>query len=385
MTTKDQLIKLKHVKNEDIFEALNEHVFGLTSKRVGAAARAINNILNQTDLLKAVMTNIVNVSATSSTTDWDKHMSDYFESISIDVPKTGKNWNIGFHFSLDNSSTRANIELLKKEMALKNVQLVNIDFKPSVAGKDNKDPNAESKAVPRSAEEKEEAIITNNNKIQEYIDSIRESDIAEYIMANIPVNLRYKYGTPINAIDYIEYIYCMGHKAVSNTLLDVNKSRDIMFYIHDESEIKKIKNAKHKASTSALQRYLNIIGDRQAIDAVEDALYLCMPEKHTIFLLLDSTEKERMLKDYVESNPEEFLDKTRPEDAKKAKLKAMINRLIQYGILKRVPGTDVYVDGFDNTQVKANSYEELITFFSNDRNKVSIQEYELRLKTILNK
>jgi hypothetical protein len=315
--TRKETIKLMWLLHSDSFADANKKNFvGIpTPKKLGTSVSAVNTIVSSGEELRMLMPNILGLDPTSVTSNWDARVRQFWDSLSVDIYSNGKDLEIGFIFDiLDN----------RRKEYINNLKLINKD-------------------------------ITTDLKLANYVIGKTEGK------PNVPDNEKWKYGHPIEPMDWLLYRFCegiegRGYKAVANRNSDISTitALDVRFYFYDELKAKEFKTAQHKTMKEALQKYLEIIAKEDTLDD----LLIVFGNNITN---LDSLDKDQMLKAIVDSRPEDFL---KLAEDKNLTIKAKIEKYIAVGILHRINSTSIIVDGTDPSNLIGNTMEEAISYFS---------------------
>ena len=309
MVSKSQTIQLVSKLNPDVFKFINKDVFGTTEQPLGSIHGAVNRIMSPEyeSLLKSIMPTIISLSPNDQT--WYKRVKNYWDSFGIKVPIGGKNLEIGFNFSIEDTMRKIAIsELITKTST------------------------------------KEGATI------------ISDEALAIYVIKNIPEFEKYKYAMPINPEQYLIWLFCLGHRKVAKETGAIDKSLNIDFILIDPTVVEDNKRKEHTLSNDALRKYLEIIVDRSK---VRDILYV----RNINAAELEDIDADARLKQFVISSPKEFLaiatDNT-------TTTKARIERYCIRGVLKKLPNSSIIVDGNDNGVLIGNTIAEAVVYFNSE-------------------
>lgn len=323
MVSQTRTINLLTKVNPEVFKLINKDVFGNLEEPLGSVQGAVNRILvNHEQMLKALMPVILSTIPDDPT--WYKKVANYWHSFSIKVPVGGRNLEIGFNFDINDLSRKKNIE-----------ELI------SIAGKNK-------------------VTITDDESLM------------AYILKNVTEFEKYKYATPINVVDYLIWIFCLGHREVAKDPVSnaLDKSTKIRFVLIDPKEVEDNRRAQHTLSIEATKKYLEIISDR---NKVKDILYIRGENASK----LDDLDADARLKAFADHNPKEFL--TIAND-KNSNIRARIERYCIAGILKRLTNTSIIVDANDTSVVVGNTLDEAIAFFSSEAvdKAAKVREFKTR-------
>jgi len=308
-------------------QADNKKVIGESTRRLGGSQSAINKMLACGDESKLLMPSLLGLSPNSP--NWDTRIKQYWNDLSVEVIQVGKELEIGFNYNLNDIS---------REKYLK-------EFKELVKSKFKTD-------------------ITTDEELYKFIGKV-----------NVEETEKYKYATPISIEDYLLWRYCLVHREVANNIEDVDKSGAIRFYMYSEAEKTQAKIKMYELTNLAMKKYLEVIASAELIDAL---LYVYQDK----LTGLDAVTKATMVQNHMNTDPKKFLALSSDTALT---TKALIEKYISYGILKRLASTSIVVDASDPEFVLGNTLDEVIAFFnSTDANsKTHLNEFEIKYKALI--
>jgi hypothetical protein len=234
-----------------------------------------------------------------------------------------------------------------------------------------------SLASKKTVEDIEEGIIKKFNAAKKSNPIERDAaiDLRDKEIIMLESN-KYKHGFPLNVNDYVLWRYCLVYSDVANDIALVNKSGGIRFYIYDAKREKQKEKVNFEVRNKATTLYVKLL---DTPDKVANMLWVEHSGNFDVFKL-DEMDRFNMLETMVRANPADFIKLYSDVHLDS---KATIERLIHYGILKRLPNSSVIVD--ENTDVIGNNMEEAIIFFKNEeRNKAAITTFKARLRSYTN-
>ena len=294
---------------------------GIIGPTVSAAKAMVANTYEQRSLMRTIL----GLDPTSPSSNWDKEVQKYWNSIFVEIPAGGKKLEIGFEYDFKSPD---------KDI-LNNVQQLI---------KSNKD-------------------ITNSDKLAQYVeDKVDEED-------------KYKYATPINIEDYILYRYCLEYSHVANSIEEVNNSPRIRFYLYSDQERTNLIKKQHSVNKKAITYYLEIIEDK---DKVENMIY-ALNKAHLLLDAKTKEDKEIIIEDAYKQAPIKFIE---AYENKSLQTIAMIEKLIASGILRRLPNTGAIVNSMDATDIIGNTIADAVSYMTNDSNKAKVSELIGMYKTL---
>lgn len=182
---------------------------------------------------------------------------------------------------------------------------------------------------------------------------------------------QYKNGVPINIPDYVLHRYCLVYRKVANSIEDVDKSPQIVFYLHDINKDLKQKVDVTKQKQKAYAEYLKIVDDEDTVNLV-----LLVLEVNKLGIKMEKDDKMIALQSIIEDRPFDFLKVVLDEDLK---IKAFIKRCLSKKLLTNIPNTSIYSKGDD---VIANSLEQLIALFKSPEGEPIVTHLKANLKNL---
>lgn len=304
------------------FSKKNYKVLPVGVQKIGSSINAVNAITLHSDMLGELMPSILGISKDQR--EFTKAVNMYWNSISVNIPDTGKQFEIGFIYDLKDTGKFANIKQLK-----------GADGKPK--------------------------------------EFITDQQLADYVENYVPEDDKWMYGKPINTSDYLLWRYCLNYKAVANSPDTSHKSGDIRFYIHNENEIKKMEKDKFDIRKKAGQIYFDVIADPANVK-----LYLYALGKGSIIGTMDELDQAKLLESVYTNTPNDLIEASKD---KQLKQKAYIEECITVGVLRRLTNSTVIVNASDNTPI-GNNIDEAIAFLKVDTNAKLANEIEGRLRAL---
>lgn len=312
--------------NPTVFSIMNAEPLGNPPLRLGANHTAVKRmVVEKEHMLKMLMPSILGISPLDM--NWYKRVNEYWNSFSLEIPVGGKTFEVGFIYDLSDIDRK--------------------DYIREIVDKTKKDGNITIKS---------------------------DADLKLYVDANVPDFEKYRYIRPINPLDYLNWIFCLGHHKVANKLTDLTKSENIEFTLIDNRDIVEIKRANHAISQEALKEYLGVLTDR---DKVKNILYVLGKDPSA----LTDVDRDMELKHYCDTNPSKFVEIV---NDKSLLTKAKIERLVVSGILKRIPTTGIIIDSSDPSVIIGNTLEEAVVYFSSESAErvAKVKEFIAKYKSL---
>ena len=206
-------------------------------------------------------------------------------------------------------------------------------------------------------------------------DELRKALKLKIDRLNALESTKYQYGKPVNLEEYLMYRHCLLYKEVAKDTAFINSDSSIRFYIKDEAreaEIRKKLTAERKA---AMANFVELAGTKEKFDAVYLAVCQRRNDNMTEALGRDNSERQRVVMDYVNSNPDKF---NKLYNDKHIILKAFIEQLILRGELVRTDYNQ-QITKPDGTLIGVNM-PDAIAWFENPNNKGERTIFENKLK-----
>lgn len=310
------------------FAKANIKALGETTRKIGSSISGVSKMLSNALEQEAIMRTVIGADPKSPSSNWDKLLRNYWNSLTVDIPNSGKSLETGWIFDYTASDKKDTIK----------------------------------------------DLIVSFTSIKD------DTSLAKHVMAKVSEEDKYKYGQPINPEDYMLWRYCLVYKDVANSHEDVNKSGHIRFYLFSQEEIESTRKTKFGTKKKAMETFIKLIADS---DKVDNIIYIGISSGKMAapdgkgFTNLDEIEKHMMLESYSNHNPNEFISLA--EDAN-LETKAIVERYVFSGLFKRLPNSSVIVDAVEPSIVIGNNINEAVTFMHNPTNSKIISEYSARYK-----
>jgi hypothetical protein len=319
---RNRKVSIQWKLNPDAFAIANKTVLVDTIRRFGSTTTAVNTILTKEELLKFTMPVIIGLNP--SDLGWQKAIANYWNSLAVDIPENGKDLEIGFSFDIDDEKRSKYI-------------------------------------VP----------FMTSNKLK------TDEDLATYVMGKVPEEDKYKYGAPIKPEDYLLWVYSKHYRDVANEVDDINNSKFIRFYIHDDEIVKLQKEALIDLTIQAQDKFMEVLKSNEAKDKISNILCVLEPTIISSLDKLTDNERRNKLFELFQKDAKLFINIV---DDSNLHTKALVEKLLSKGILRKITNTDIVVDVEDPSIVLGNTISETVTWFSIEANKAKISEYKNRLK-----
>lgn len=364
MLHKSRKVKLIWRRNLSSYAETNKKVLVDDIRKIGSSITAVNKMVSSGEEMRTYLKSMIGVSPTSS--DWDKAVNHYWNSLSVPIPAYEKELEIGFVYDITDPEIAKTVKAINDGLPEKDRLKTDADLANFIQARldrvieDYKQKVLDAAKLPDENSRSKALNMLYNTKWEQTI-SI-ESD-------------HYKVGRPINLEHYLLWRYCLAYRDVANEMSAVEKSPAIRFYLHSEAEAKAEKERKNAIEKNRMAAFLKISSDAAKVDNI---LYAAgMGEEVKAF---DEVDKVLKLQQFSETNSAKFVALS--EDPNLSK-KAKIEKYIVHGILRRLPNTEIVVDASDPSVIVGNNVSECISFFADSTNKAVVSEYEAKFKGLL--
>ena len=365
MLYQSKKVKLIWKRNLSSYAETNKKVLVDDVRKVGSSVTAVNKVLSSGEEQKIYMKALIGVSPNSQ--DWDKTVTNYWNSLSVPITAYEKELEIGFVYDITspeisvtvgkiNEGIKDATDKLKTDQDLYNYIKNRLDK----VEEDYKQKVLDATKLADEANRSKVLTMLYNTKWDQII--AIESD-------------HYKVGRPITPEDYVLWRYCLVYRDVANEMAAIDKSTAIRFYLHSDEEAKKEKARKNAIEKGRMQAFLTVSSKESLVDDVLYGAGLGETIKN-----MDLVDKVIQLQQFSEGSSAKFVALT--ED-KNLAIKAKIEKLIVHGILRRLPNTDIVVDASNPSVIIGNNQHECITYLSDSTNKAVISEFEAKFKGLL--
>jgi len=283
-------------------------IFGGINIRVSKYLSAINNMTARHTLNTMLLRQILGVNPDSHNINWDELVRMWWSNISINISEIGYNMEVGLTYDINDPQRKQYISKL---------------------------PNCDT----------DEKLIA-------------------YVEKHIPIEERFKYGTPIETLQYLQYLYLLIHREVANDIKDIDKSTNIKMYIHTDESAKR-----NEAEIASLHLEVSALITEISKDPnkVRQALiaHNLLDGVKTITILPDKNSNIIALTTLAMNQPKLF--KLLLKDSKLAE-KAFIGELLNNNIVTRLMGSDTIVLGTDINIILGSSVDDVINYFIDPKN-----------------
>ena len=200
--------------------------------------------------------------------------------------------------------------------------------------------------------------------------------IADKVAAlNSLESTKYKYGSPQNLEQYLIYRHCILYRDVAKDTAVINSDPNVRFYIKDKNREKLREKKLLDIRKKALVNFSKLCGTEAQFNAVFVEMSVSRNDNLAEALLKDREEKEAILIDFANNEPERF---NKFYNDKYVTVRAMIETLITRGELVR-SDYNQQISTADGTFIGANM-NEAVAWFENPTNATLRAAYEKKIK-----
>jgi hypothetical protein len=328
-----------------------------TTRTLGSTITVTNKLLANSDEQQVLMKEVLGLSSNSP--DWDKRLAHYWNSISEDIEVGGRELEVGYNYDVTSIDKKKYVDAfntnLKEDEKIKtdkdikkffddSYSMIIKDFENSVSASRKLNAADADKVMVNAYKYKYDRIITLEGQ-------------------------KYKFGTPINIADYILYRLCLLHSHVANEYALADKSENITFYLHSEAEIKAFKEEKVRLEKDRMNVFLSVVASPEKVENLLYALELITNAK------TDASDRNILLNEFSIREPKKFISMANNSNLQTI---GKIEKYIKFGILRRLEGSHIIVDGVDSSKTIGNNIDETINYFTNDSNKPVLSDLTAR-------
>lgn len=223
---------------------------------------------------------------------------------------------------------------------------------------------------------KEDEIDENYSKVNRSdISAIKKALKIRIEALNALESEKYKYGRPVNLKEYLMYRHCLLYRDVAKDVALINSLPNIRFYIKDEAKEKEKQKKLTQEKMIAMRNFIELNATPSKYNAVYVSIVADKNENIANALLKSDSEKNAVMMDYVNSNPDKF---NKLVNDKNIITKAFIETLIVRGELVRAEFNQ-QISTADGNFIGSN-VNEAVAYFNNPDNKDIRTVYENKLK-----
>ena len=300
-------IEIRWVSNPSVFEKINSKIINKSFRKLGSSVTAVEAIISNFSEIEAIMPNVLNISVSSP--EFKRMVKVYFDSLTVDVPESGKPLEIGFIFDAFDKTFESKVNQVKL--------------------KSNISPDAD-------------------------IDKEYGKAVLKMVKAGaIKYEELYQYAKPINPADYILWRYCQRYYRVAKDADDIKKSKNIDFFLYDSKAVKEEAVKLDMAISDAMDIAIADSKDANKLNSYI-AIFKLSPVDNSII------SKKSALINYVTANAAKFLAVAKAGDLE---LKAKIAELIKNGTIVKQEYSDMYTFANNREVLVGDSDESMLQYF----------------------
>lgn len=227
------------------------------------------------------------------------------------------------------------------------------------------------------------AIQKQEDKINEEYDKVDRANTSAIRVAlkrkiealNTLESSKYQYGHPENLTEYLMYRHCLLYNDVAKDIALINGDDSIRFYIKDDAKEAEKARKLTEEKKKAMKQFIDITSTDSKFEAVFIGVVLAKKDNLSEAMLKDRTEKEAIMINYVNENPDKF---NKLVADKNIKMKGFIETLIARGELVR-SDYNQQISTADGQFIGSNM-NEAVAWFDNPDNKDLRTAFENKLK-----
>lgn len=186
---------------------------------------------------------------------------------------------------------------------------------------------------------------------------------------------KYQYGRPQNLEEYLMYRHCLLYRDVAKDAGLINSDPSLRFYIKDAAKEAEKQKQLTEERLKAMRNFIELSASPSKFNAVYIALIASRNENISEALLKDSSSKNTVMMDFVNSYPDKF---NKMFNDKNIITKAFIETLIVRGELIRAEYNQ-QISTADGTFIGSNM-KEAVAYFNNPNNADMVSVYKQKLK-----
>lgn len=337
MITLSRKTTLLWVLSPTAFQAINQQALVVLERPLGNSVSAVNKMLACGEEMEMLLPEILGISPKANSTDWQRHLQDYWHNFGFDVPEVGYPLDISMTFDV--------------------TDFKRIDYIKSIATR---------ASIKLSGNEEE------SQKAQE--------SLFKYIVKNVKETEYYRYFSPVNVDHYLKYRFCLVNAKVANDPKDMRKSNNIDFYLLDEKTLAENRKRVNEQKVKSMDAYYNLIKKEDSINIVENML-IANESVLGISQLkeMEDYDKTAMLMDIAVQEPEKFLTLINDPILER---KAEIKKWVFAGLVRLLPNSNTHTDASNPSIILGNNLDEVVSFVTNDVNASYVNDIRLQYKSI---
>ena len=176
-------------------------------------------------------------------------------------------------------------------------------------------------------------------------------------------------GEPENVLDYLSYKWCLKHRQVASSEVEMKESPEKRFYIYDPVSDLVKRNTNIKLRKDADREFIKISSDIEKMKRLIQVL-----SKGSKPETLADMEVENQLYDIKDNSPAKFL---KYSTDKNLDVRAAIEEMIQYGVLRTIGNQIIYGD-----ETIGENVTDTIVYFNNKKRSGQVNAMRAQLKDV---
>ena len=344
----------------------NKKILVEPPRKIGTSLTAVSKMLANAEEQKVLMPDIIGISPHSM--EWNKVLTNYWNSFGIEIPSNGKKLDIGFTYDF--------LDITKTPYITK----INANLDSDKQLKNDNDLAKYITNLLDKIESEFQIELAKTNKIKDsrsQVETLNNLYNVKYRKIIQIEAMHYKLGIPNNIDDYLIYRYCLVYGDVANEFALVSRSpKKIRFYLQSKEDIERIESTRQKLEENRMETFIKIIQDSDKVDNVLYAL-----GKGSEIITAKPTTKHTLLNKISSDNPKRFISIVNDPNLT---TKGQIEKYISNSILKRLDNSEMIVDTLDPAKIIGNNMDEAITYFKNSDKRADVSQYVSKYKGIVN-
>lgn len=327
-----RVITLSLIHNYSLYRKVNMKTMGHKTETIGSSIQSSRTLLASTGELESYLPSILGLSPTNP--EFISKARQWFANMRLIVSNNDVKIDASFYYN----HKRDYIKIQNKEREIEK----------------------EYDKIDRSN------IATVKNALKRKIDAINNLESTKYL-----------YGHPIDISSYYMYRHCLLYNDVAKDTALINSNPNYRFYIKDEAKEKMRQDKFTNDKLMAMQKFLELNRTEAKFEAAFVSICVLNNSNLSVELTKSKTEKQKVLMEYIDSNPEKFI---KIVDDKYIEMKSDIEKLIINGELIRSEYNQ-QINMPDGTFIGSN-INDAINFLNNTDNKAIWTALQNKLKMI---
>lgn len=330
-----------HRENYSEFRKANMAFLSDGASKIGGAIKSVERMRVNKPEMDKYMPALIGEDVRS--VEYNKKFDEYFSNFTVIIPAGGKTLDTSFRFkSVESYNVFKGV--------YKNILAKFASAIDGITEGEDRD-----KQVDAAYKVKDESIVLLESKL-------------------------HNHGEPVNVGEYILWRYCLVYRDVANDEVRMTKSINIRFYLFDAKLKQQQEEAAFEIQSTATVLYADLLTNQEELEHVVWAL----SNVHTMDIRSSAkgqpghNTRAMMLDKVVKADPQNFLAIAKHKDLK---VRSFIEKAVAYGMINRIPNTQVLMDKEGNT-IGSTLAESIVFFKNREINGEYISRIENQIKSI---